>query len=128
MPPGAEDAGVASQDRRPVIVVAEPDHCIAQVFETLRHFNVAPVSVGIGMYRPVDIDDGVMLAVHEIGACPRLRDQFLGTGWQAMVACLEKAKPRTLEFGASQAKQPFQVLGPGRGDWSGRDVRPPPTG
>ena len=46
LPPGAEDAGIAGDDRSPVVLVREANDGIAQILEPLGQLEVSAVPVG----------------------------------------------------------------------------------
>jgi len=64
--------------------MAKPDDPLARVLEIRFLLPITFSPVGIVMHRPVDVDDGVVLVIHEVRSCPAFRHENLGPGRQVV--------------------------------------------
>jgi hypothetical protein len=73
-----------------MVIVAEPDHGVAQVLKARRLIGVAVLAFREVVRWPVHIHDRSVVVVREVRARVALLDQYLGTGREAAPAAVEK--------------------------------------
>ncbi len=81
-----EDMGVFGDFRLPVLSMVKAQHGDAQILHSRGLFLVALLTVREIMWRPIDVDRGVLAFVDEIGSAIQYEPEFIAQGGDSLRA------------------------------------------